>query len=140
MIQITKEVIDRLAVVDLVTGPESGSVVTFDGRVRDHARGKMVTGLFYEVYEEMAKNELEEIQRQALKRWPISRIGIVHRVGRLEIGETSVFIAVSSAHRREGFEACRFIIDNIKTRVPIWKKEFYEDGEVWVEHFEQESG
>ena len=134
MIQITKERIDRKAVVNSIAGSESGSLVTFDGRVRDHAREKKVTGLFYEAYEEMAHTELEKIRRQAMQKWPVAEIGIVHRIGRLEIGETSVFIAVASAHRREGFEACRFIIDTIKTSVPIWKKEFYEDGEIWVDH------
>lgn len=134
MIRVTEEPIDRQAVVNSLASTESGSLVTFDGRVRDHAHGKNVTGLFYEAYEEMAQTELEEIRRRAMEKWPIAGIGIVHRIGLLEIGDTSVFIAVSSAHRHEGFEACRFIIDTIKTRVPIWKKEFYEDGEVWVDH------
>jgi len=132
MIEIVKQAVDCEAVIKFVASPSSGSLVTFDGRVRNHARGKRVTSLFYEAYEEMALRQMEDIRRQAMERWPVSQVGIVHRVGPLTIGETSVFIAVASAHRKEGFEACQFIIDTIKVRVPIWKKEFYEDGEVWA--------
>jgi molybdopterin synthase catalytic subunit len=133
MINLVRQPIDREAVIESVTNNSAGALVTFEGRVRDHARGKKVTSLFYEAYGEMALRQLEEIRTQAMERWPLVEIGIVHRVGHLDLGETSVFIAVSSVHRKEGFEACRFIIDTIKARVPIWKKEFYEDGEVWVD-------
>lgn len=133
MIEISSQPIDREAVVDSVADSGSGSLVTFDGRVRDHARGKRVVSLFYEAYEEMARRQMAEIRVQAMKRWPVAEIAVVHRIGHLEIGETSIFIAVSSAHRKEGFEACRFVIDSIKAKVPIWKKEFYEDGEIWVD-------
>jgi len=133
MIEIVKQPIDCEAVVRFVASPASGSLITFDGRVRDHTRGKRVTSLFYEAYEDMARNQMAAIRRQAMEQWPLTEVGIVHRVGQLEIGETSVFVAVSSPHRKEGFEACRFIIDTIKTSVPIWKKEFSEDGEFWVD-------
>jgi len=136
MIEIVKHPIDREAVVRFVSNPASGSLVTFDGRVRDHARGKGVTSILYEAYEGMACVQMAKIRQQALERWPISEVAVVHRIGHMEIGETSIFIAVSSAHRKEGFEACRFIIDTIKTKVPIWKKEFYVDGDVWVDGFQ----
>ena len=136
MIEIVQHPIDREEIVRSVSNPSSGSIVTFDGRVRDHARGKGVTSLFYEAYEEMARVQMSRIRLQTLERWPITEVAIVHRIGHLEIGETSIFIAVSSGHRKEGFEACRFIIDTIKTKVPIWKKEFYEDGEIWVDGFQ----
>lgn len=135
MIRIVETPIDRAQVVRAVASPESGAIVTFDGAVRNHARGRRVIHLYYETYPEMALRELERIRAQALGRWPLHGLAIVHRVGRLEIGETSVFIAVSAPHRREAFEACRFAIDTLKTTVPIWKKEHYEDGEVWVEEY-----
>lgn len=133
MIELVSQPIDREAVIEHVASPVAGALVTFEGRVRDHARGKRVTSLFYEAYQEMALRQLREIGEEALNRWPLVKIGIVHRLGHLELGETSIFIAVSSVHRREAFEACRFIIDTIKEKVPIWKKEFYEDGEVWID-------
>ncbi len=107
--------------------------MTFDGTVRNHARDKPVTHLFYEAYDQMAVKEMEAIRERALARWPIRKLAIVHRVGRLEIGETSVFIAVSSDHRGHAFQACQFVIDELKRRVPIWKKELYADGSsIWV--------
>jgi molybdopterin synthase catalytic subunit len=109
--------------------------VTFDGVVREHARGKAVTHLFYEAYPRMALKEMEKIRLEAMSRWPIHEMAIVHRVGRLEIGESSVFVAVSSAHRGDAFEACRHAIDTLKKTVPIWKKEHYRDGEVWIEGY-----
>jgi molybdopterin synthase catalytic subunit len=133
MIEIVSQPIDRDAVIDSVSNPAAGALVTFDGRVRDQARGRQVTSLFYEAYLDMALRQMEKIRSEAIQRWSLVAVGIVHRVGHLEIGESSIFVAVSAAHRKEAFEACHFIIDVIKTRVPIWKKEFYEDGEVWVE-------
>jgi molybdopterin synthase catalytic subunit len=101
--------------------------------VRDHNAGRRVLWLEYEAYEEMALPLMEEIARGARARWSITSISIVHRLGRLEIGEASVAIAVASPHRREAFEACRYAIDTLKKTVPIWKKEFFEGGEAWVE-------
>ena len=137
MIDIVESPIDRRKVVDSVTTPGSGAIVTFDGTVRDNARGKPVTHLYYEAYPEMALKELHKIRDQAMQRWPLNEVSIIHRVGRMEIAESSVFIAVSSPHRTDAFEACRFAIDTLKTTVPIWKKEHYEDGEVWIEGYGQ---
>ena len=133
MIEIVTSPIDPKQVVEAVSSPAAGAVVTFDGTIRNHARGKPVTHLFYEAYAPMALKELKKIQREAMRRWPLQKMALVHRLGRMEIGESSVFIAVSAAHRADAFEACRFAIDTLKTNVPIWKKEFYEDGEVWIE-------
>lgn len=135
MIQLVTTPIDRDQVVRSVASPRAGAVVTFEGVVRDHARGKTVTHLFYEAYPEMAETEMARIREQALERWPLQGLSIVHRTGRLAIGESSVFIAVASAHRADAFEACRFVIDTLKTSVPIWKKEHYQDGEVWIEGY-----
>ena len=137
MIDIVESSIDRRKVVDSVANPGSGAIVTFGGTVRDNARGKPVTHLYYEAYPEMALKELHRIRDRAMQRWPLNKVSIVHRIGRMEITESSVFIAISSAHRGDAFEACRFAIDTLKTTVPIWKKEHYEDGEVWIEGHEQ---
>ena len=139
MIRIVQEAIQREEILRDVSSPESGAVVTFDGTVRNHARGKPVRYLSYETYSEMASKELEKIRGEAMTRWSLHGLAIVHRVGRMEIGESSVFIVVSAAHRQTAFEACRFVIDTLKTTVPIWKKEYYQDGEVWVEGYENES-
>ncbi len=139
MVEITQQPIDPQAVVAKVASEEAGAVVTFDGVVRNHARGKRVTHLFYEGYSPMALKEMQRIREGTLKRWQGTKVAIVHRLGRLEIGESSVFIAVSSAHRSAAFEACRNVIDQLKSSVPIWKKEHYEDGETWIEGYSQES-
>jgi len=135
VIELVTTPIDHVEVVRSVASPRAGAVATFDGVVRDHARGKAVTHLFYEAYPEMAKTEMVRIREQAFEKWPLQGMAIVHRTGRLEVGESSVFIAVASAHRADAFEACRFAIDTLKTSVPIWKKEHYEDGEVWIEGY-----
>ena len=140
MIRIVEGPIDRQEVTESVQSPGAGAIVTFDGTVRDHARGRRVTHLYYEAFAEMALEEIRKVRAEALEKWPITEMSIVHRTGRLEIGETSVFIAVSSAHRSDAFEACRFAIDSLKTSVPIWKKEHYEDGEVWIEGYQDASG
>jgi len=137
MIRIVESKIDREEIVQSVATPESGAIATFDGTVRNQAREKPVTHLHYEAFPEMALKELEKIRAEAMQRWPLNGMAIVHRVGRMEIGESSVVIAVSSAHRKDAFEACRFAIDTLKTTVPIWKKEHYEDGEVWIEGYGQ---
>ncbi|HSR67957.1 MAG TPA: molybdopterin converting factor subunit 1 [Acidobacteriota bacterium] len=130
---LTRDAIDHQAVMDSVAHAGAGAVVTFDGVVRDHARGKNVTSLEYQCYESMARKQLERLRLQALEKWPLRGVCVVHRVGHLQIGDSSVFIAVSSAHRGEAFQACRWIIDTLKTSVPIWKKEHYQDGETWIE-------
>jgi molybdopterin synthase catalytic subunit len=112
---------------------EDGAVVIFEGIVRNNSRGHRTLYLEYEGYEPMAMRKLEEIGQEARRKFEIDHLGIVHRLGRLEIGETSVAIIVTAAHRHAAFEACQFAIDRLKQIVPIWKKEFFESGAVWVE-------
>jgi len=116
-----------------VRGDGDGAVALFVGTVRNHNKGRKVLYLEYEAFAEMAQMEMARIETEALERFDISRVALVHRTGRLEIGEVSVIAAVASAHRGAAFDACRFVIDTLKQRVPIWKKEVFEGGEVWIE-------
>ena len=113
--------------------PEDGALCVFTGVVRNHHLGRAVKYLEYEGYEEMMVTIFEEIAEEAKARFGVTSVRIVHRLGRLEIGETSVAVAVSSPHRNEAFEACRFAIDTLKHKAPVWKKEFYADGSSWLE-------
>jgi len=113
--------------------PEDGAIVTFDGFVRNQSRNRATLYLDYEAYESMALAKLREIGSQLHEKFAIHRVAIVHRLGRLQIGETSVFIAVSAPHRAAAFDACRFAIDTLKRTVPIWKKEYFADGAVWAD-------
>ena len=131
--ELTTNPIDVGAVARRVVLPECGATVTLDGYAREWTRGRRTLHLVYEAYEPMAQRELKRLGTEAHQRFDIAHIGIVHRTGRLEIGETSVVIAVSAPHRRAAFEACEWSIKELKRTVPIWKKEFFEDGEVWVE-------
>ena len=133
LISITRERLDRDALIAAVSHPSAGGIVVFEGVVRDHARGKQVLYLEYDVYAEMAIRQIREIVFEAEQSWGVERVAVAHRVGRLEIGEASVIIVVASPHRAEAFDACRYIIDTLKTTVPIWKKEVATDGEEWVE-------
>ena len=133
MFQIVREPIDIKKISDIVQKPEDGAVVVFEGVVRNHSNDKAVRFLEYDAYESMALKKLEEVGSLAKSKFQIRDIAIVHRLGHLEIGECSTVIVVASAHRGPAFEACSFAIDTIKKIVPIWKKEFFEDGEVWVE-------
>lgn len=133
LIQITRESLDRDALVATVTHPGAGGIVVFEGVVRDNARGKQVRYLEYDVYPEMAIKQIRAIVAEAEQRWGARHVAVAHRVGRLEIGEASVIIAVATPHRAEAFEACRYIIDTLKATVPIWKKEVATGGEEWVE-------
>lgn len=117
-----------------VASPRAGAIATFLGVVRDNSLGRKVRYLLYEAYPPMALKEMEAIEREARAKWQIEKIAITHRIGRLEVGEASVAIAVSSPHRREGIEACHFAIDRLKQTVPVWKKEYWEGGEVWIEN------
>jgi len=110
-----------------------GAIVTFDGCVRNQSHGRRTLYLDYEAYESMALAKMREIAAEAHAKFPIDRIAIAHRLGRLEIGETSVFIGVGAPHRAAAFDACRYIIDTLKRSVPIWKKEYFEDGAVWAD-------
>lgn len=125
--------LDDKAVTALVSGSGSGGIVTFVGRVRDHARGQSVSALEYEAYPEMVEAVFAAIAAEAEQRFDVTAIAIHHRLGRLEVGEASVVIAVAAAHRSPAFEACRYAIDELKRRAPIWKKEFGPDGAFWVE-------
>jgi len=125
--------LDERAVAARVAGPDTGGVVTFVGTVRDHARGRAIRFLEYEAYPEMAEREMQKIADEAAERWPGTRVAMAHRTGHLEIGEAAVVVVAAAPHRAEAFEACRYAIDTLKTRVPIWKKEVAQDGEYWVD-------
>jgi molybdopterin synthase catalytic subunit/molybdopterin converting factor small subunit len=129
---LTREPIDAESLVAAAKEGEDGAVVVFDGIVRNNSRGRKTLYLDYEAYEEMAAKTMEELAREARSRMGVRSVTIVHRLGRLEIGETSVLIVVASAHRAEAFEACRWLIDTLKKTVPIWKKETFADGSVWA--------
>ncbi len=131
--RITREVIPTADLARQLKAPEDGAVVIFEGIVRDHSHGRPALYLEYEAYEPMAIQKMEEIGREVKQKFAIDHVGMIHRVGRLEIGETSVAIIVASAHRRAAFEACHYAIDRLKQTVPIWKKEHFKDGTVWAE-------
>jgi molybdopterin synthase catalytic subunit len=136
IVKLTRESLDAAAVRELeraVTQTSDGGVVTFQGVVRDNARGKRVRSLEYDAYPEMAEEQMRAIAEEVTRRWQTQAVAIAHRIGRLQIGECSVVVVVACPHRAEAFEACRYAIDTLKASVPIWKKEMYEDGEEWVE-------
>lgn len=137
-IDLVTESIRLDTLLDAVRHPGAGGIVLFLGTVRDHARGRTVEHLEYEAYETMARRQMTGIATQAAERWG-TRIAIAHRVGRLEIGDVSVAIAAAAPHRREAFEACRFVIDTLKQTVPIWKKEVWADGAEWIGQEEHSS-
>ena len=124
--------LDPAVAVRHVRAGQDGAIVTFDGFVRNESHGRRTLYLEYEAYESMALAKMREIAEQIRHKFQIHRVAIFHRLGRLEIGETSVFIAVSAPHRAAAFDACRFAIDTLKRTVPIWKKEYFEDGAVWA--------
>jgi len=132
-IEIVRNPISAPPILDRVKGPEEGAVVVFDGIVRNHTRGRRTLYLDYEAYEAMALERLHDLVAALRERFAVSGVAIVHRLGRLEIGESSVLIAVSAPHRAVAFDACRFAIDTLKRSVPIWKKEYFADGAVWAE-------
>jgi MoaE-MoaD fusion protein len=133
LILLVHERIDASALIDHVRTAADGAIVTFDGCVRNQSHGRRTLYLDYEAYESMALAKMSEIAAEVHVKFQIDRVAIAHRLGRLEIGETSVFIAVSAPHRAAAFEACRFAIDTLKRSVPIWKKEYFEDGAVWAD-------
>jgi molybdopterin synthase catalytic subunit len=132
MFEIVEHVIDEQAVAAAVADPAAGAICTFSGVVRSNSRGKRVLYLEYEAYPEMAIKQMQQIAAEMREKWTITGVAIVHRTGRLEIGEASVCLAVSSPHRGDAFEACRYAIDRLKQTVPVWKKEVWEGGEYWV--------
>ena len=130
---IVDERIDTQAVLEKMKRPEDGAAVVFEGVVRNHTRGRQSLYLDYEAYVEMALQQMEDLAAQALGQFAVRDVALVHRLGRLAIGETSVLVVVLSAHRGAAFEACRWLIDSLKHKVPIWKKEYFVDGAVWAD-------
>jgi molybdopterin synthase catalytic subunit len=131
--EITTETLDIGAISRRVVPANCGAIVTLDGFVRQFTKGRETEYLVYEAYKPMALKEMEKLIAQAHKQFQIENVGIVHRLGKLEIGETSVVISVAAPHRRAAFEACEWLIKELKKTVPIWKKEVYADGEIWIE-------
>lgn len=131
--ELTAEPLDVGAIARRAVLPECGATVTLDGYVRQFTKGRETLYLVYEAYEPMALSEMEKLVRQAREQFEIAHVGIVHRLGKLEIGETSVVISVAAPHRRAAFEACEWLIKELKRTVPIWKKEVYAGGETWIE-------
>jgi MoaE-MoaD fusion protein len=132
-VEIVWDKINTQAILDQIKRPEDGAAAVFEGIVRNQTRGRRTLYLDYEAYEEMALKQMEGLAGQALSQFPVREVAIIHRLGRLEIGETSVLIVVASAHRAAAFDACRWLIDTLKRTVPIWKKEHFEDGAVWAD-------
>jgi len=130
---IVHEPIDTRAVLERIKRPEDGAAIVFEGVVRNNTRGRKTLYLDYEAYEEMALKQMEELAVQALGQFHVRDVAVVHRLGRLEIGETSVLIVVASGHRGAAYEASRWLIDTLKQKVPIWKKEYFVDGAVWAD-------
>ena len=130
---IVRQEIDTQRIVDEIKYPEDGAVVVFEGVVRNNTRGRRTLYLDYEAYESMALKQMQALADQSLINFKIRGAVIIHRVGKMEIGETSVLIVVASAHRAAAFDACRWLIDTLKRTVPIWKKEYFEDGAVWAD-------
>ena len=131
--ELVQAAIDPAALVRHVRAGRDGAIVTFDGFVRNESHGRATKYLEYEAYEPMALAKMREIGAQIHEKFAIHRVAMVHRLGRLDIGETSVFIAISGPHRAAAFEACRFAIDTLKLTVPIWKKEYFQDGAIWAQ-------
>ncbi|MDX1387242.1 MAG: molybdenum cofactor biosynthesis protein MoaE [bacterium] len=132
LIKVTHNPIDRDEALRAVADPSCGAVTSFEGNIRNHNEGKEVLGLEYEVYEGFLKAEVERIFREAGEQWPVAKVALIQRVGRLDVGETGIIIAVSSPHRKAALSACSYIIEEFKKRAPVWKKEHYPDGSDWV--------
>ena len=132
MFRVTDQALHLQELIDFVGDAEAGAIATFVGTTRNNNDGRKVIALDYEAYPEMAEKELFRLGEEAKRRWPICRMAIIHRIGPVQITEASVMIAVSAAHRDAAFAACRFAIEEIKRTVPIWKKEVFEGGEIWI--------
>jgi molybdopterin synthase catalytic subunit len=133
MIQLTHDVIDYTALTESVRSDQAGAVVLFLGTVREMTNGRQTTALDYDAYPEMAEAKITELINEAREKWPIEQVGVIHRLGHLQLGDISVAVALSCPHRHQAFEAGRFLIDELKVRVPIWKKENWSDGTTeWV--------
>lgn len=132
MFVVSDQIINREDLVKEVECPEAGAIAIFDGVVRNNAEGKKVLRMEYEANKEMAEKMMKELADETMKKYPVLGVAIQHRTGMLEIGESSIIIAVSSAHRAAAFDACRYLIDTLKVTLPIWKKEYFEEGSNWV--------
>jgi molybdopterin synthase catalytic subunit len=132
-VKIVREKIDTAALLEKIKCSPDGAVVVFEGVVRDNSRGRRTLFLDYEAYDEMALKQMNDLVEQALSQFRIREVALVHRVGRLQIAETSVVVVVAAAHRGAAFDACRWLIDTLKRTVPIWKKEYFEDGAMWAD-------
>lgn len=133
MIRLQYEAIDYAALTETVRSPAAGAVVLFLGTVRELTEGRITSHLHYEAYPAMAEQKLAEVEQEVRRRWPVVNVALVHRLGRLDLGEISVAVAVSAPHRAEAFEAARFAMDRIKAVVPIWKQEHWADGsQAWI--------
>ncbi len=133
LVELREEVLDPAAIASNLRSDAAGALVSFAGTVRRESRGKTVRALVYEAYGTMALKRMQELAAEAQRRWKIGDVAVVHRLGTLEVGETSVVIAVAAPHREEAFQACKWLIDELKRTVPIWKKEIYTEGEAWVD-------
>ena len=133
MFKLTDAPIDASAIADAVKHPEAGAVVIFEGTVRNNSLGRQVLYLVYDAHPEMAERKLRQIGAEISAKWDACHVAIAHRLGRMEIGESSVVIAVASPHRADGFAACRYALERIKAILPVWKKEVWEGGEEWIE-------
>lgn len=132
-VSVTDEPLDPTGVLSFVEHPQAGASVLFSGTVRDHSPGRMgVTSLEYEAYDSVVESKITEVVDEARDRWPILRVAAVHRTGSLAIGESAVLVAVSTSHRADAFPAARYVIDELKHRAPIWKKEHWPGGAEWV--------
>lgn len=133
MIKITNDRLNLEEVMLELEDNSAGALSIFIGNVRNRGRSGNVSEIYYESYSKMAEQKMNEIENEAQTKWEIKKLVVLHRIGNIKVGETSVIIGVSSEHRQEAFEACKFVIDNVKTRVPIWKKEISEKSQKWVE-------
>ena len=133
VVALSEELLDPTAIARRIRSDADGALVVFQGIVREHSRGKQVRALAYEAYGSMAQKQIEQLADEARRRWPILDLTIVHRTGTLQVGEISVVIAVAASHRGEAFDACEWLIDELKHTVPIWKKEVYTEGEAWID-------
>ncbi|HEY8801761.1 MAG TPA: molybdenum cofactor biosynthesis protein MoaE [Candidatus Dormibacteraeota bacterium] len=132
LVALREEALDAAVIGNQIRTDRDGALIIFEGVVREGSRGKTVKGLVYEAYGTMALRQMERLAEEARGRWPITDLAIVHRLGHLAVGEVSVVIAVAAAHRGEAFDACEWVIDELKRTVPIWKKEIYTEGEAWI--------
>ena len=133
LIRITNDRLNLEEVMLELEDNSAGALSIFIGNVRNRGRSGNVSEIYYESYSKMAEQKMREIENEAQTKWEIKKLVAFHRIGNIKVGETSIIIGVSSEHRQEAFEACKYVIDNVKTRVPIWKKEISEEGQKWVE-------